>query len=181
MNKRTIKLLLAAVGLVILAVGYYVIQKDVKETDEDTGEEVSYLLGTDITQEVLDEFSFQSEGRTLTFAYKEGDWYYTEDETFVVDVEKLSGMLSALLTTEVKRTIDEPEQPGEYGLNTPSNVITYKTQEGSAGTVTLGTVNATTKDLYVYLNNDKSVVYCVSATLASEFGVSLGDMQSGEP
>lgn len=177
MNKGGIKILLAVVVLGILLMTFFVVQnKNAAETEEEeknasTNESVEYVLDSSVQNARFATFSYVSEGgKEVRLERKGGDWYYTDDESMVIDSEEISKLLSSFVTMEVKRKITDPEELSEYGLENPSNVLTYETEDGNKGKIRFGDINATTKDLYIMIEG-KNIVYTVDSKLADTFSV----------
>lgn len=177
MNKGGIKILLAVVVLGILLMTFFMVQnKNATESAKEeknaaTSESAEYVLDSSVQNATFAAFSYVSaSGKEVRLERKGGDWYYSDDESMVIDSEEISKLLSTFVTMEVKRKITEPEELSEYGLENPSNVLTYETEDGNKGRILFGDINATTKDLYVMIEG-KNTVYTVDSKLADTFSV----------
>ncbi len=175
MKKGGVKILLAVLVLVILIVAFVAVQKkNAEEQTADTeeasaNESTEYLLDSSVQNATFSAFSYRSaSGEEVRLERRDGDWYYTGDESMVIDSDAISKFLASFITMEAKREITDPEALSEYGLDTPSNVLTYETEDGEKGKILFGDINPTTKDLYVMVDG-KDIVYTVDSELADTF------------
>lgn len=175
MKKGGVKILLAVLVLAVLVVAFIFVQKKnaadqtAEEEDASANERTEYILDSSVQNATFSAFSYESASREdVQLERRDGDWYYTGNEAMVIDSEAISKLLASFVTMEAKREITEPEDLSEYGLDTPSNVLAYETEDGEKGKVLFGDINSTTKDLYVMIEG-KDVVYTVDSELADTF------------
>ena len=53
----------------------------------------------------------------------EDSWTLEGQEDFPVDASKVDSVVSCLASVKADRTLTDVEDPGEYGLDVPTNVI----------------------------------------------------------
>jgi hypothetical protein len=175
MKKGGVKILLAVLVLVLLVAAFVLVQRknaadqSAEEEEASANESTEYVLDSSVQNSTFSTFSYRSaSGEEVRLERRDGDWYYTGDEKMVIDSDAISEFLSSFVTLEAKRVITEPGELSEYGLDTPSNVLTYETEDGEEGTVLFGDINSTTKDLYIMIEG-KDVVYTVDSEAADTF------------
>ena len=108
-----------------------------------------------------------------TFAFqKAGDgWVLSNDANFPVSAATLDQMLQVLCSVRPQALV-EGADPEELGLLAPQCTIYYTHPEGGS-TLTVGSMNAVTDQLYVQAND---TVYLTDTTLLQAFSGSLLDM-----
>lgn len=175
MKKSGVKILLAVLILLLLIAAFVVVQKknaanqNVEVEEASANESTEYVLDTSVQNATFSAFSYRSaSGEEVRLERRDGDWYYTGDKEMVIDSDAISKFLASFVTMEAKREITEPEDLSEYGLDIPSNVLSYETEDGEKGKVLFGDINSTTKDLYVMIEG-KDIVYTVDSELADTF------------
>ena len=108
-------------------------EETILEIPEDTVTEISWNIKDG------DEFSLRKEGDT---------WIYEADETFPVDADKISSMLSMFEDFGVSFVIEDVEDYSQYGLDDPVCTIDLDTSEQSYE-ITLGDYSKMDSERYV--------------------------------
>lgn len=180
MKKRN--LMIAVVLFVILAVCYLII-RTVNDRNEEAQEEQEamevQLLS--LSADTIQGFSFLHEGTEYAFERNgDGDWIYPADENFPVDNDTVSSLLMDLEDVDYSRRLENVEDLSDYGLDEPSNVITVTDAQGTKYTITIGNMNGSTGDYYIYLDEDTDVVYTISSTIPLDFELELYDLVDAE-
>ena len=150
---------------------------DKQEEKEKQEEEAARIYVNDVRQEDITAFSYQTGETTLHFV-KEGDTWTSQEDTAELDQSKITEMLSAAAPLEAEGVIEEESQsdPSEYGMDSPLNVITLTTAEGSI-TLTVGMENPVTGQYYVTRSGDERL-YLVAGSFPSSFEKSLEDLKA---
>ena len=112
-------------------------EETILEIPEDTVTELSWKIKDG------DEFSLRKEGDT---------WIYEADETFPVDAEKVSSMLSMFEDFGVSFVIEDVEDYSQYGLDNPVCTIDLDTSEQSYE-ITLGDYSKMDSERYVSIGD----------------------------
>ena len=125
----------------------------------------------------LTQLSWTYNEETLTFGYKDGAWYYTEDPAFPVDGSILDTMAAVLTEVVAEKTVPMTETPEDFGLLRPVCSIT----------VTVGDIktqlhvgDSTAIDGLRYLSMDDGNVYLVDSSIYTSFQYGLYDLVSYE-
>ena len=113
----------------------------------------------DVTGDTLEQVAVQYEGETLTLLPGDG-WTLAEDPDYHLDDSACDTIRTALADMRAKRQLEA--QPGEdYGFDAPRLVVNV-TAAGERTTLTVGTKNPVTGDVYVRRNGEDTV-YAVDA------------------
>lgn len=165
-NKRLVILL----GLLVLACAatfalthYEKKQEKIKNSDE-----IILEIPTDSVQTLAWEY----EDTALSF-HRDETWIYDDDEAFPVDDGKISQMLEQFEAFGVSFIIEEVEDYGQYGLDTPICTITFTTEEETYA-VKLG--NFSNMDQKRYVDIGDGNVYLVSNDPLEQFDAVLSDV-----
>lgn len=128
-----------------------------KKTEESGVEEAKKVFG-DLKAEDIEALSYKAGEETLSFV-KDGDvWYLKEDRELPISQTKFSSMTSELANLEEKKLVEESlDNLSAYGLETPSNVISFQTSGGEEHTLYVGDKNAITNECYFYLKGENRV------------------------
>lgn len=172
-KKKNLALPILLGVLVVLGGSYgaikaYNASEAAKKTDESEAEEAKKVFG-DLKAEDIEALSYVASEETLSFV-KDGDtWYLKEDRELPVNQTKFSSMTSALANLEEKKLVEESlDNLSAYGLETPSNVISFQTSGGEEYTLYVGDKNAITNECYFYLKGENRVC-TAGTTLADNF------------
>lgn len=180
-KKRGLFVILAGVVLLcVLIVCYFALLKansSEKETTEEetTQEEVATIASDDIST-----LTFEAGDQTVTFQKAEDSWTLEGQEDFPVDASKVDSVVSCLASVKADRTLTDVEDPGEYGLDVPTNVIEVVKTDGSSEKITVGDKNSSTGNTYICLNDDASTVYTTSTDFGSTFSGGLYNYAESE-
>ena len=118
---KKIILMLAALAAVLLAC-ILVINLVPKETE--VQEEEADVVICSIQSSEIAALSWDMDGEEISFSHDEDAWIYTEDEAFPTDGDQLDTMADVLSEITSSKTIDEPEDLSEYGLDEPWKQLT---------------------------------------------------------
>lgn len=174
-KKKSWKLLGGLILLVILIVVYYGVSKmadEDSETESETTEEIAVL---DMDTTTITSFSFISGDDTLTFVKENDLWSYAADPDFPVLQTSIESMIANLATVTAVNELTDIDDLAEYGLEEPSQVISITTEDGSTTTLTIGDLNVSTSNYYVYLS-DQTTVYTIATTIPTAFAIELYDL-----
>ncbi|RKJ04918.1 DUF4340 domain-containing protein [bacterium D16-54] len=103
----------------------------------------------------------------------EGKWLYDEDEAFPVDEEKIGALLGLFEEFGVSFIIEEVEDFGQYGLDTPVCTIRMETKEKNYE-IRLGNFSAMDSERYVSIGDGNA--YLVKKDPLEQFEIEISDM-----
>ncbi|MPM58336.1 hypothetical protein SDC9_105167 [bioreactor metagenome] len=169
--KRTKKMAVLAVILVIVLGGYFALSrltsKEAESADEEKAVTVASLDSASVSQ-----FAWTRGDVSITLQKTSGGWQYSEDPTFPLNQDNVDTMLTAVSKIEATREISDASELSEYGLDKPSCTITATTSGGEETKLSIGNKNDLTSEYYLTLNGGKTV-YTVDDTLLKAFPDSL--------
>ena len=167
-NKKLMILcgILLCVSLAAFGVSRYEKQKEIiKNSDE---------IIMEISDETVNVLSWECDTGDFGFHRDEnGSWLYDEDEEFPVDEEKIKGLLELFEQFGVSFVIEEVEDFGQYGLDTPVCTIRMET-EGEDYEILLGNYSAMDSERYVSVGDGN--VYLVKTDPLDRFAVEISDL-----
>lgn len=126
----------------------------------------------EIPSSTVASLSWENETETLAF-HKDEKWLYDEDEAFPVDEEKINELLSTFEAFGVAFVIEEVEDYGQYGLDTPVCTIDLTTEEQSY-TIKLGDYSKMDSKRYVSVGDGN--VYLAANDPLEQFDAVLSEM-----
>ncbi len=134
--------------------------------------ETVYLL-SDLDTDSVTGLSWTYDGETVSLTSDGESWTDADDDSFPLDESYPESMVAALAEVTVTKTIEEPAELSEYGLEEPSCTVTV-TVDGEETELLIGDEN--TLDGGYYLSNGDGNVYIVDDSLLSTFTYSLYDL-----
>ena len=173
MKKKMIILILALVVLAAL-LGAYKVVKDQNPVEDTTPQKLVTAETDDLYKYA---FSYDGEMYSFTLSLDEG-WYYDADDSFDVNSSAMAALPSNLWETTISRTLEDVDEASleEYGLKEPLAEIQITLRDETVISYHVGNQNASTKDLYVYVDDDPTTVYLVSSEIASACNKSLDSL-----
>ena len=180
-KKRGLFVILAGVVLLcVLIVCYFALLKANSSEEETTEEETTQEEVAAIASDDISTLTFEAGDQTVTFQKAEDSWTLEGQEDFPVDASKVDSVVSCLASVKADRTLTDVEDPGEYGLDVPTNVIEVVKTDGSSEKITVGDKNSSTGNTYICLNDDASTVYTTSTDFGSTFSGGLYNYAESE-
>lgn len=156
----------ACVSLAAFGVSRYEKQKEIiKNSDE---------IIMEIKNEEVKALSWECDTGTFAFHRDENSrWIYDEDEEFPVDEERIGKLLELFEEFGVSFVIEEVEDFGQYGLDTPVCSIHMET-ESEDYQILLGNYSAMDSQRYVSIGDGNA--YLVKTDPLDRFEVRIQDM-----
>ncbi|MCI8311583.1 MAG: DUF4340 domain-containing protein [Lachnospiraceae bacterium] len=158
--------ILICVSLAAFGVSKYEKQKEIiKNSDE---------IIMEIKKEDVKVLSWECDMGSFAFHRDEnGSWLYDEDEEFPVDKEKIENLLELFEEFGVAFMIEEVEDFGQYGLDTPVCTICMETASDSYE-IRLG--NYSTMDSQRYVSIGDGNVYLVKTDPLEQFELEISEV-----
>lgn len=116
--------------------------------------------------------SWEYQSDTLSF-HKDGTWIYDGDEAFPVDDEKVDGLLEQFQSFGAAFIIENVEDYGQYGLDTPVCIIKLEAK-GQTYEIKLGEYSKMDSQRYVDIGDGN--VYLVKHDPLDDFDAGLSDV-----
>ncbi len=162
----TLLAVFVCVSLVAFGVRRYEEQKEIiKNSDE---------IIMEVADEDVNVLSWECDTGSFAFHRDEdGGWLYDADEAFPVDEEKMKGLLEQFQAFGVSFIIEEVEDFGQYGLDTPVCTIHMET-EAETYEILLGDYSAMDSERYVSIGDGN--VYLVKNDPLEKFEMEISDV-----
>lgn len=181
MTKSSTKLIAGLATLAVIFGGYYGLKVYNARQEEKEAEEEAYRdTAAEVAEDEVTSLSFQIDGEKTTFLHEDDAWKLEGDDTFPVNAEKMTEILSYLEPLQVEQTLEDAAEISEYGLDEPANELEVKEKDGTTVTVAIGDNNSTTGNDYMMLNGETGTVYTILTDLSNALSEDLYDYASGE-
>lgn len=177
MQKQKKQMILVLVLLVLFCGAYAGMRmyNEKQEKKETAQAEADKIYITKVEQEDITAFSYQNAEGTIQFVKEDDTWISENDETIKLDQSAVTSILGKLSTLEAEEAVETSEDFSVYGFDTPLNVITFTTAEGTT-TLTIGMQNSITNQYYLR-KNEENTLYLVSSSFPSGFSQTLADLE----
>ena len=147
------KKLYVMLGVLALVCAAALIASSVKERGENIAVSGEELLA--IPVESVEAFHWEEDGEEPLAFHRDGErWVYDGDEDFPASTDKVEGLLEQFESFGVGFAIEDAENLGDYGLATPTAVLTLETEDGEH-TLELGDFSQMDSQRYVSVGDDK--------------------------
>lgn len=170
MNKQARQMIVLAVVLVVLGIGYLALRNyNEEQANQPTVDE--RLALKQLNEEEIVSISYNYGGTDYSFEKGEGTWYSVSDPDLSLKQYPFSTMTSYLAELRVEETIGAVEDITQYGLEKPQMTIEFRTDAESC-TVLIGDYNSMAEGYYVCLEGENNV-YLVASKLMTVFSYDL--------
>ncbi len=174
--------LIVLLGVLVLAVAFYVIATVVAKREEEKNQETEATLIAVVDKKPEDVTSLTLESKTLSVGItvnESGVYRLIGDENFPVDQIIASYMVEGVAVIEFTRKLEGADtDPATYGLDEPHTVITAAYTDDSTVTLKLGDYNKHA-DAY-YCDMGDGAVYLIDADYLSAFDYTMKDLLQDE-
>lgn len=164
MLTKTIVLLSA----LLILVGAYCCTQQMKVKTNVKQEEESVPLSAH-TKDDLTGLSWTQDSCTYSFRYSDNTWITEETPAWPVKQSELQTLADKLLGLKCSRTLKDAASLGDYGLQTPVFSVTAYWKDGSSTVYHMGSATPFKDGYYMYLSDQKDVIYTVATSLSSVF------------
>ena len=127
----------------------------------------------DISNDTVTALSWKTDNHSLAFQKKDGAWYYTEDENFPVNAEKIARLLGQFQKFGASFVIENVTDYKQYGLDKPTCTIHITAGEKSHE-IQLGAFSKMDSQRYVSIGD--GCVYLVKHDPLESFSQKLSDL-----
>lgn len=176
-KKQAIAIVVALVLLVAALFGLKFYNKKTEEK-QTAADEAARVYASQTTSDAITALSWEYNGETIHLTKTDDTWTCTEQPDLTLDTDQVTTLLDAVASLEATQQVENPEDDAIYGLDTPTNVITYTTSDGTT-TLTLGNENNITGGNYLK-NSDNDNIYLVDTTLVTTFDCDVSTLEKTE-
>ena len=167
MKKQQRLALLLGVLVLVSALTFAVMKR------EEHKEKISSTPATVLEMKDIDSVSWTYNGESYAFHKEDGTWIYDADAAFPVDPEKMDSLLEQFAPLGAAFTIDDVDDFGQYGLDSPLCTITL-TQGEQTAKISLGDYSQMDSQRYASVDDGK--VYLLSHDPLEEFDTDLSGL-----
>ncbi|MDO5425849.1 MAG: DUF4340 domain-containing protein [Eubacteriales bacterium] len=179
-KKKKGKLLILGIVVLVVLGGLEIALKQAnKKAEEQETEETEGVDPLSLDSDQLKSVTVKNAYGMFSLTKEEDTWENAEDAEFPLSQSTWTGKLSYLESMEVVRTLEEPAELAEYGLEEPEIEITMVMEDGGESHLYIGDQNVTTGDFYVYVDSPEAV-YTVGSSLAAAMDCKLYDLAEME-
>ena len=176
-KKQAIAIVVALVLLVAALFGLKFYNKKNKEK-QTAADEAARVYVNQTTSDAITALSWEYNGETIHLTKTDDTWTCTEQPDLTLDTDQVTTLLDTVASLEATQQVENPEDDATYGLDAPTNVITYTTSDGTT-TLTLGNENNITGGNYLK-NSDNDNIYLVDTTLVTTFDCDVSTLEKTE-
>lgn len=172
--KRSWKMLMLLISLVLCVGGYYGVQLLNSDTASVTEEAGTFALNSHTTDE-LTGLSWTTDDESFAFTLSDGAWSVTADPAFPLNQEDVQSMADDLLALVGARQLDGVTDLAAYGLAEPAFSVTASWSDGTSTTYAMGDETPFGDGYYVSLGHE-DVVYTIEDDIADIFDTTMNDL-----
>lgn len=177
--KKNKGLIIGILILVLLLAAYFVL-RSLNLNDEDDQEEETTETVFEIDAEDIGQLQIVSGDNTFDFTHSDDTWSYSQDSSFPLSESAILDKVSYVTSVSSTRTIENPENLEEYGLDAPEVTVKVTDTDGEENTLKLGATNDAVSGCYMSLNDDNSKIYLVDSSLKENLQFDLSDIADKE-
>jgi len=172
MMKQQKQLLILTIVLTSLVVIFFSVKQYNKSRSDK--EEATGITLVDVSSGDIIRFSYEYEGGTYTYEKEENTWYYSLNHSLELTQYMLTNMISNIAPLIVQDEIAQVTDLTQYGLDEPSNTITFETAD-TGFIFYVGDYN-TISGVYYIIKPSDTTVYTVTSSVITEFEYGLFDL-----
>lgn len=178
MNKKKKRQLVFLLGflliLVLVLVGIKLIPKEAQVSEEETESFSVFFTDT----EAITEIGFSNENGSFHLKKTEAEWICLEDDSLMIDSEKVSSFLNVAVSATTDTKIEEVTDFSQYGLSEPSMQVVLQSSDNMY-VIEFGDYNSLITRYYVRVN-EENTVYTVERTYRTSMLKEPADFEAEE-
>jgi len=172
--KRSKKMLLLLIALVLCVGGYYGVQLLGSDTASVTEETGVFALNSH-TSDDLTALSWAQDGESFAFTRADGAWSVTADPAFPLNQADVQSMADDLLALVGTRQLDGVTDLAAYGLAEPTFSVTASWSDGTNTTYAMGDETPFGDGYYIFLGQE-NIIYTIEDDIADIFDTTMNDL-----
>ncbi len=172
--KRSKKMLMLLIALVLCVGGYYGVQLLGSDTASVSEEAGTFALNSH-TADDLTGLSWTNGGESFAFALSDGAWSVTADPAFPLNQTDVQSMADDLLALVGTRQLDGVTDLAAYGLAEPTFSVTASWSDGTSTTYAVGDETPFGDGYYISLGQEH-VIYTIADDISDIFDTTLNDL-----
>ena len=172
--------LIVGIIILVLLLGAYFLLRYLNLDEEDTAEEDAAETVFEIDADDISNIQIVSGENTFDFSHEDDQWSYVEDDKFPLSESAILDKVSSLTSVSSMRTIEDPDNLADFGLENPEVTATVTDTDGKETELALGATNDAVSGCYMSMNGDTSKIYLVDTTLKTNLEFDLSDIAEKE-
>ena len=172
--------LIVGIIILVLLLGAYFLLRYLNLDEEDTEEEDAAETVFEIDADDISNIQIVSGENTFDFSHGDDKWSYVEDDKFPLSESAILDKVSSLTSVSSMRTIEDPDNLADFGLENPEVTATVTDTDGKETELALGATNDAVSGCYMSMNGDTSKIYLVDTTLKTNLEFDLSDIAEKE-
>lgn len=178
-KQKLIRMVCVFLVFAVLLAGYFVVTKlTAVEEEEETTDDTFVIHSLDKNE--INKITYLQEKEEIVLEQKGEEWICRTDEKCPVNEFTVSAMLDSLKEVKAYRKIQGADIDREmFGLEDPSQVVTFTLKDGKEYVFTLGVLNEAVDKYYFQMPDDENV-YLIDTTMYNKFDYSLLDLADVE-
>ena len=172
--------LIVGIIILVLLLGAYFLLRYLNLDEEDTAEEDAAETVFEIDADDISNIQIVSGENTFDFSHGDDKWNYVEDDKFPLSESAILDKVSSLTSVSSMRTIEDPDNLADFGLENPEVTATVTDTDGKETELALGATNDAVSGCYMSMNGDTSKIYLVDTTLKTNLEFDLSDIAEKE-
>lgn len=172
--KRSKKMLLLLIALVLCVGGYYGVQLLGSDTASVSEEAGTFALNSH-TADDLTGLSWSNNDERFAFTLSDGAWSVTADPAFPLNQTDVQSMADDLLALVGTRQLDGVTDLAAYGLAEPTFSVTASWSDGTSTTYAVGDETPFGDGYYISLGQEH-VIYTITDDISDIFDTTLNDL-----
>lgn len=172
--KRSKKMLLLLIALVLCVGGYYGVQLLGSDTASVTEEAGTFALNSH-TADDLTGLKWTNGDESFAFTLSDGAWSVAADPAFPLNQTDVQTMADDLLALVGTRQLDGVTDLAAYGLSEPAFSVTASWSDGTSTTYAMGD-ETPFGDGYYFSLGQEGLVYTIEDDIASIFDTTMNDL-----
>lgn len=169
--KRSKKMLLLLIALVLCVGGYYGVQLLGSDTASVSEEAGTFALNSH-TADDLTGLSWSNSDERFAFTLSDGAWSVTADPAFPLNQTDVQSMADDLLALVGTRQLDGVTDLAAYGLAEPTFSVTASWSDGTSTTYAVGDETPFGDGYYISLGHE-NIVYTIEDDLSAIFDTTM--------
>ena len=172
--------LIVGIIILVLLLGAYFLLRYLNLDEEDTEEGDASETVFEIDADDISNIQIVSGENTFDFSHGDDKWNYVEDDKFPLSESAILDKVSSLTSVSSMRTIEDPDNLADFGLENPEVTATVTDTDGKETELALGATNDAVSGCYMSMNGDTSKIYLVDTTLKTNLEFDLSDIAEKE-
>lgn len=173
MKKSKFLILISFVLILLIALAMIIQKKETPTSDESTETSTSSVPQstievTNYTKDQISKLAITQDANTLTFVQSGENWGLEGlDTTVELNTAAIKVLCDNLLTLDATKKL-EASNLEDFGLTTPSKIITYTLTDGSSNRILIGSNTPDNRSVYI-LKESTNEIFLITTSMAESF------------